>query len=265
MQFVFGLLLIVTAACAFAQQHSAASAAPEFPDAVPSEAQRPTATAPTFSSSANLPDAPSYTAAQRTSTNPSMQQSEWVFGVVPNSRAESPGVTPPPPSSGQSLDLITPYSAGHSSLIFVGGASASTEPSDARQHLDTGTTTSGNTCRRASADKADGSEWITSLLSITSHRSGSYCALGEGGFWKRGAHAATRAFVAHKYDGANSFNVSQAWGTAPGFATNYYPYQYYSGERLAARYASALGRDALRNMFSEFWPDIATHVLHRHP
>ena len=34
--------------------------------------------------------------------------------------------------------------------------------------------------------------------------------------------------------------------------------------KLAAKYEYAITRDALTNAFREFWPDIATHVLHRH-
>jgi hypothetical protein len=45
----------------------------------------------------------------------------------------------------------------------------------------------------------------------------------------------------------------------------YNRYQDYTGERLAARYASAIGRDTLKNMFREFWPDISTHMLRRRP
>jgi hypothetical protein len=73
--------------------------------------------------------------------------------------------------------------------------------------------------------------------------------------------------AAHRYDGANSFNVADALGLgiAPVVPAGYNPYQNYAGERLAARYASAVGRDALKNMFREFWPDISTHMLHRRP
>jgi hypothetical protein len=77
----------------------------------------------------------------------------------------------------------------------------------------------------------------------------------------------TRAFVAHRYDG-NSFNASELLGAGNAFAapgSSYYAYPNYTGERLAARYASAVGRDTLKNMFSEFWPDFASHVLRRHP
>jgi len=44
----------------------------------------------------------------------------------------------------------------------------------------------------------------------------------------------------------------------------YYPSQDRTGGALATTYAYALGRDALTNVFREFWPDIASHVLHRH-
>ena len=45
----------------------------------------------------------------------------------------------------------------------------------------------------------------------------------------------------------------------------YYPSQDRTAGALAAKYGYAMGRDALTNVFREFWPDIATHVLHRHP
>jgi hypothetical protein len=49
---------------------------------------------------------------------------------------------------------------------------------------------------------------------------------------------------------------------AQGISVTYYP----SGSRTAGALATkALGRDALTNVFREFWLDIATHVLHRHP
>ncbi len=239
-----GFLLIVTAACAFAQQYA------------------PTSAAPQSSAGVALPDAPSHIVRQ-TSAGVSAQQSERIFGLTPNSKAVSSASMPLSPISGRSLNLT----GASSSLIFAGNAPGVTDSSGAKPQLNGGETESGKNCPHARADKAEGSDWITSLVSITGHKGGSYCALGEGGFWKRGTYAATRAFVAHRYDGAGSFNVAEAFGSrgTPGFPTGYYPYQTYAGDRLAARYASAIGRDAVRNMFSEFWPDIATHVLRHRP
>ena len=88
-------------------------------------------------------------------------------------------------------------------------------------------TVPGKTCLHASDNKADGGDWITSLVALTSHGGRSYCALGEGGFWKRSTYAATRAMVAHRYNGMSSFDNSQILipGAAPGFPSNY-AYQY---------------------------------------
>lgn len=263
MRLILGLFFIVATAGAIAQQYGTASKAPVLPDAVSrpsSETLRSETETFMPYGGVSLPDAPSY-ATRPPSINASTLQPKGVLGAITNSLTIGPETT--------SLSLLSkPSMAPNSdpSLIFVGGTSALTEAAGPHQQLDENLSGSGTNCRRSSVDQTDGSRWITSLVSITS-KSGHYCALGEGGFWKRGTYAATRAFVAHKYEGANSFNASELFGPgiAPGAATGYYSYQGYAGERLAARYASAVGRDALRNMFREFWPDIATHVLHLHP
>ena len=260
MQLILGLFLIFTTACAIAQQYSTGSIAPVLPDAArrPSpESPNPETSTLTSAGAASLPDAPSYTTQQ-----PSIDASKRIPGVVANSNTVGSGTTPLSPISKPYLNVAMPNGGGNLSLVF----SALTAANGPHQQSDGGMNGSANNCSRGSADKTNGGGWITSLLSITS-KGGHYCALGEGGFWKRGTYAATQAFAAHRYDGANSFNVSDAFGrgSAPVGTAGYYSYQNYSGERLAARYASAVGRDALKNMFREFWPDISTHVLHRRP
>ena len=225
-QLLLGLLLFALTAAAIAQQDSQGGGRPV------------------------LPDAPSYIA----------QQPKQILDSTGNSHVGL-STLPLPYASKQYLNFASPESGGAGSLIFVGGNTASAGDTGS------GTISTGANCGRNSADKSNGSDWINSLLSITSQKGGRYCALGEGGFWKRGTYAATRAFIAHRYDGANSFNASELLG--PGIASampgSYYAYPNYAGERLAARYASAVGRDTLKNMFSEFWPDFAIHLLRRHP
>jgi hypothetical protein len=83
----------------------------------------------------------------------------------------------------------------------------------------------GQNCSHGSTEKADGGGWITPFVSLTS-KGGHYSALGERGFWKRGTYAATRAVASTRFDGANSFNMSDIFAPGPGFpATGYYPYQ----------------------------------------
>ena len=43
-----------------------------------------------------------------------------------------------------------------------------------------------------------------------------------------------------------------------------YPIQY-NHMHVEASHGYTIGRDALTNIFREFWPDIAVHVLPRHP
>ena len=269
MQLILGLFLTVATAAAMAQQYGTAYVTP-VPDAArpPSEPPGPATAASMSTRAVSLPDAPSYATGQSSnnSANASTSEPTQIPAAVTNSLAVGPRTTPLSPMSKQFLGLAAPNSVGYSSLIFV-GTSTVTEAGDAHRQSDGSMTGSGNNCGRGIVEKADGNRWITSLLSITSN-GGHYCALGEGGFWKRGTYAATRAFAAHKYDSANSYNSSEHFfpGIAPGVpASYYYSYQGYAGDRLAARYASAVGRDALRNMFREFWPDISTHVLHRRP
>ena len=225
MQLLLSLFLLASTAVALAQQN-AQTADPSI-----------------------LPDAPSHIA----------QRPEQTVDLAPNSHVSAEAALVPF-TSRQYLNFAVSNGAGSASLIFAGGSTS------AEADTPQGSGATPTNCGRTPVDKSNGSAWINSILSVTSHKGGRYCALGEGGFWKRGTYAMTRAFVAHRYDG-NSFNASELLGpgTASAMPGSYYAYPNYTGERLAARYASAVGRDTLKNMFSEFWPDFATHVLRRHP
>jgi hypothetical protein len=54
-------------------------------------------------------------------------------------------------------------------------------------------------------------------------------------------------------------------GIAQGISVAYYPSKSRTAGAIMTKYGYAIMRDALTNAFREFWPDIATHVLHRHP
>jgi hypothetical protein len=47
-------------------------------------------------------------------------------------------------------------------------------------------------------------------------------------------------------------------------SATYYPGADRTAGALATNWGYALMRDAVTNDFREFWPDIATHILHRH-
>ena len=91
--------------------------------------------------------------------------------------------------------------------------------------------------------------------------------MGRGGFWKRAVYSASRILITPDYHGHNSFNASEVLGRgiSQGISAAYYPSQDRTAGALAVKFGWAMGRDALTNVFREFWPDIATHILHRQP
>jgi hypothetical protein len=116
-------------------------------------------------------------------------------------------------------------------------------------------------------DKTNGNYLVIFALPTLLHQDERYYAKGEGPFLKRGVYAATRILITPDYHGKNTFNASEVFGRAmaQGISTTYYPKADRTVGALAVKFGWAMGRDALTNVFREYWPDIATHVLHRQP
>ena len=82
-----------------------------------------------------------------------------------------------------------------------------------------------------------------------------------------GIYAVSRVLITPDYHGHDVFNASEIFGRgiSQGVSAFYYPKEDRTVGALSVKFGYAIGRDALTNVFREFWPDIATHVLHRHP
>lgn len=194
-------------------------------------------------------------------------QPKRILGVMPNFRAVSAGTIPPPPTPKQAFVIATKNSFDYSSFIFVGITSAFAEWTDAHPQLGQGMPGYGRYYWRGFVDKADGNYWVIFALPTVIHQDERYYALGKGGFWKRGIYAASRILITPDYHGHNSFNASEILGRgiAQGISLAYYPSGTRTAGALSSKYGWAIGRDVLTNVFREFWPDIAVHVLHRQP
>lgn len=226
-----------------------------------------------------LPEAPSAVKAQESaSENPqdanksvpvSHQQPKRILGIMPNYRAVSAGALPPPPTPKQAFKIATQNSFDYSSFIFVGITSMLAEGSNAHPKLGKGVAGYGRYYWRGFLDKTDGNYLVIFALPSVLHEDERYYARGDGngGFFKRGIYAASRILITPDYHGHNTFNASEVFGRAmaQGVSISYYPSSDRTAGALAVKYGWAMGRDALTNVFREFWPDIATHVLHRHP
>lgn len=197
----------------------------------------------------------------------SKQQPKRILGIMPNYRAVSAGAIPPPPTPKQAFIIATRNSFDYSSFIFVGITSLLAEGTNAHPLLGHGIEGYGKYYWRGLADKTIGNYMVIFALPTVFHQDERYYAKGEGGFWKRGTYAASRILITPNYKGHASFNASEVLGRAiaQGISREYYPSNDRSMGALAVKFGWAMGRDALTNVFREFWPDIATHVLHRHP
>lgn len=195
------------------------------------------------------------------------QQPKRILGIISNFRVVSAGATPPPPTLKESFMIATRNSFDYSALLFVGITSSLAEATNAHPPLGDGIGGFGRYYWRGWVDKTDGNYWVIFALPTLFHQDERYYALGHGGAWKRLAYSASRIFITPSYHGHNSFNVSELLGRgiAQGVSLTYYPSQTRTPGTIARKYGFDIGRDALTNIFQEFWPDIAAHVLHRHP
>jgi hypothetical protein len=266
---LLGFVLALCAVGALSQQNDAGTtpAAPATP--AQSVGNTPPATAAprdTPAESSKLPNAPAVEDGQP-AIPISRQQPKRILGVMPNFRAVSAGAIPPPPTAKQAFMIATQNSFDYSSFIFVGITSGLAEATNAHPALGHGIGGYGEYYWRGFVDKTTGNYLVLFALPTLLHEDVRYYAMGEGGFWKRGIYAASRILVTPDYHGHNTFNASEVFGRAmaQGISTTYYPASDRTVGALAVKYGWAMGRDALTNVFREFWPDIATHVLHRRP
>jgi hypothetical protein len=203
---------------------------------------------------------------------PHKQQPKRILGVMPNYRAVSAGAIPPPPTARESFKIATQNSFDYSSFVFVGITSLMAWgvewPHDAPSHPQLGSGPAGYARYywRGFVDKTDGNFLVIFALPTLLHEDERYYAMGEGGVWKRGIYAASRILITPDYHGHNTFNASEIFGRAiaQGVSAAYYPSQTRTGGALAQKFGYAIARDALTNVFREFWPDISAHLLHRH-
>lgn len=197
----------------------------------------------------------------------SKQQPKRILGIMPNYRAVSAGAIPPPPTPKEAFKIATQNSFDYSSYAFVGLTSLIAEGQDAHPALGKGVPGFWAYSWRGFVDKVDGNYWVIFALPTVFHEDERYFARGEGNIWKRGIYSSTRVFITPDYHGHNTINVSELLGRgiAQGISISYYPSADTSASDIAEKYGYAVLRDAATNTFREFWPDIATHVLHRHP
>ena len=134
-------------------------------------------------------------------TSPSKQQPSRILGVMPNFRAVSAGVIPPPPTPKQAFVIATNNSFDYSSFIFVGLTSMIAEGSNAHPQLGKGVPGFGRYYWRGFLDKTDGNYLVIFALPTVFDQDERYYAKGQGAFLKRFSYAVTRILITPNYSG----------------------------------------------------------------
>jgi hypothetical protein len=195
-----------------------------------------------------------------------LPQPKRILGVMPNYRAVSAGVLPPPPTSKEAFILAAQNSFDYSSFVFVGITSLMAEGTETHPQLGKGIPGFWAYSWRGFVDKADGNYWVIWALPAVVHEDERYYAKGQGTIVHRGVYAASRILITPNYHGKDTFNAAELFGRgiSQGISLTYYPSADQSVGPFMEKYGYALGRDALTNVFREFWPDIDAHFIHRH-
>jgi hypothetical protein len=214
------------------------------------------------SSSGTLPEAPP---PQQIKPKPPPQPKR-ILGVMPNYRAVSAGEKPPPPTPKEAFTVATRNSFDYSAFVFVGVTSLLAEGDNAHPQLGKGVGGYWGYYWRGVLDKTDGNYMVDWAFPTITHEDERYYAKGVGSPWKRSVYAATRVFITPDYHGKDTFNASEVVGrgVSQAISLTYYPSATRSVSGFSSKYAYALGRDAVTNVFRELWPDVSAHVFHRH-
>jgi hypothetical protein len=249
------------------QELETAFLAAELPEA-PQPQSTASAEAPSQAQGQKQSDSTS--AAQKPAGNPPAAtpppEPKRILGLMPNYRAVSAGVIPPPPTTREAFKIATENSFDYSAFIFVGITSLLAEGDEAHPQLGKGVPGFWAYTWRGFVDKTDGNYMVDWIMPTVFHQDERYYAMGEGGIWKRGIYSASRELITPNYHGKNSFNASEILGRgiAEAVSLAYYPSQTQTASGFGEKYAYAVGRDALTNVVREFWPDIDSHLIHRH-
>jgi hypothetical protein len=267
------IFILICASLAFAQQPSDRATAPETPETAgqqtPDKRGLPDKPQPAQSESADTAGASGVSSAKAEdqAEKTSGPQPSRILGVMPNFRAVSAGTLPPPPTPKQALWIATQNSFDYSAFIFVAITSAMSEGSNSHPQLGKGVAGFGRYYWRGFLDKTDGNYLVIFAFPSILHEDERYYAKGRGGFWKRFAYSSTRIFITPNYQGHNTVNFSELFGRgiSQAISATYYPSEVRTVGAISTKLGYAFLRDAATNVFREFWPDISTHVLHRHP
>ena len=188
------------------------------------------------------------------------------MGFMPNLRAVSVGEHVEPPTLKEKFKLATRNSFDYSGFVSIGFETVLSYAQRSYPQLGSGAEAFGQYYWRAFADRTIGNYLTNAIIPSLTSEDTRYYTMGKGRWYKRLLYAYSRVFITPDNNGNSTINLSELLGkgAAAGIGNLYYPGGARWG-RTGERWAIQVGAlDAGYDVFREFWPDISTHLLHRH-
>ncbi|MHB8303286.1 MAG: hypothetical protein ACYDC6_10690 [Acidobacteriaceae bacterium] len=196
------------------------------------------------------------------------QQPKRIMGWIPNYRAVSVGAKPPPPTFKEKFLIGTQNTFDYSAFIFNAVDSEFPYVFKSYPEFGNGWVGYGVYFWHGFVDKGIGNYMTDTIVPTLTRQDSRYYAMGTGHWYVRAFYAYTRVLITPNDAGKNTFNYSEivGKGAAAGLGDLYYPARYEGWTKTGQRWLVQVAiRDGGFNVFREFWPDIAKHILHLSP
>ena len=196
------------------------------------------------------------------------QQPKRIMGWIPNYRAVSVGAKPPPPTFKEKFKIGTQNTFDYSAFIFNAVDTEIPYVTKSYPEFGNGWVGYGVYYWHGFVDKGIGNYMTDTIVPTLTRQDSRYYSLGTGHWYVRALYAYTRVLITPNDAGTNTFNYSEivGKGAAAGLGDLYYPARYRDWTKTGQRWLVQVAvRDGGFNIFREFWPDIAKHILHLSP
>jgi hypothetical protein len=232
----------------------------------------------TVSDSNALPDAPAPAPQENAAANPAAanstaatagssegKQTKRILFIVPNFRAVSADQKLPKQTVKDKFMTATMDSVDYSSFLFVGIQAGVAQAGKTYPEFHQGAAGYGRYYWHTFADTLDENLWVEFIFPTVLRQDSRLYTKGHGGFTRRLAYSASRAFITRTDSGRETFNASEILGagTAAGVSSLYYPSSERTFTKTYQRWITSVSIDDATFVFKEFWPDINNKFFHQ--
>jgi len=200
--------------------------------------------------------APQQNKAQQEQSGTSRDRILW---TLPNFLTVENADKIPPLTSGQKFRVVARGVFDPFEFVLIGFVAGLGQAGDSNPSYGQGAQGYAKRYGTAYADNAIENFMASAVFPSVLHQDPRYYQLGDGGFFRRTAHAVGRVVVTRSDSGKTQVNYSELLGGATAATISTYTYHPESERgfgNVMSVWASQMGWDAVTYMIKEFWPDL---------